>query len=98
MEVDYFKIFDEMKAKSQSPVGIVGISFYFHAKKLGKVDDTRTSYALPKLQNEDGIKDEDLPFARLAIISDSTLVSYDGPLKEKMGDRVQTPDQALQRL
>lgn len=98
IEIDYIRIFDEIKAASQSPIGLMGNKFYFYAKQLGKVDDTRSSSELPPLQNEEGIKDEDIPFARLAAISNSTLITYDGPLRKKVGGMAQEPREALQRL
>jgi len=98
IEVDYIRIFDEIKAGMQSPAIIMGSKFYFYAKELGKVDDNRISSQLPLLQDEIGIKDEDKPFARLAIASNSTLVTYDGPLRRKLGNRAQEPSVVLQGL
>jgi hypothetical protein len=98
IEVDYIKIFDQFKAGKQSPATVMGSKFYFYAKQLGKVDDSRTSSQLPHLQDETGIKSEDIPFARLASISNSTLVTYDGPLRQKLGNRAQEPHVVLRAL
>lgn len=103
-EIDsrYLKLFDELKSGSrQSPRAFNVINLYTTAKQGNKIDATRISSELPHLPDESGIKDEDREFVRLASISRSTLVTYDGPLREvlqKIGVQTASPGEALQRL
>ena len=94
IEIDYIKIFDEMK-KPQGPDTLFACKFYFDAKEIGKVDNTRTNFALSAIPDEERIKDEDLPFARLANITGAILVTYDGPLLQKLGERARLPQDVI---
>jgi hypothetical protein len=95
MEKDYIRILDEMK-KPQGPDTLLARRFYFYAKNIGKVDNTRTNDQLPAIPDEGGVKDEDLPFARLANITSATLVTYDGPLLQKLGERAKLPRDVIE--
>jgi hypothetical protein len=95
IEIDYIRIFDEMK-KTQGLGTLLASRFYFYAKKIGKVDNTRTNAELPAIADEGGIKPEDLPFARLANITGATLVTYDGPLRQKLGEHARLPRHVIE--
>jgi len=95
IENDYIRIFDEMK-KPQGPNSLLACKFYFDAEKISKVDNTRTNAELPAIADEGGVKDEDLPFARLANITGAILVTYDGPLLQKLGERAKLPRNVIE--
>jgi hypothetical protein len=95
IENDYIRIFDKMK-NPQGPDTLLAPKFYFEAEQIGKVDKTRTNTELPAVQDEGGIKPEDLPFARLANITGATLVTYDGPLLQKLGGRAKLPQDVIE--
>jgi hypothetical protein len=94
IENDYIRIFDEMK-NPQGPDTLLARSFYFYAKKISKVDNTRTNFALPTVPDEERIKNEDLPFAKLANITGAILVTYDGPLLQKLEEHARLPQDVI---
>ena len=61
IEHDFIRIFDELGNRSHGKTGLDAIKAYFNAKKMRKVDDTRSSNELPHGPREENIKDEDLP-------------------------------------
>lgn len=65
IERSYIRVFDGYRVPKAGPDTLVANKAYFQALENGYVDNSRTSADLPSLADENGIKDEDLPFARL---------------------------------
>ncbi len=98
IEREFELIFDEFKNNAQGKLTLNAITAYFNAKKIGKVDNIRSSNQLPKGTNESSIKEEDLPFARLSRLTSATLITYDIPLKEVMGENAKDPNEVLELI
>lgn len=98
MERSYIGIFESQRPVRIGPDNLVASKAYFYARANGRVDNERTSLELPPLRDEESIKDEDLPFARLVILTGGLLVTFDGPLRERLPANSAIPRDAKNRL
>jgi len=87
------------KKYPQCPPLLNSSKLYLLWKETSKVDDKRLSHELPHLNGESEIKDEDREFARLAKLTDATLVTNDDPLighGHRLGFKTMSVSDALQ--
>jgi len=96
----YLQDYEALRKKyPQAPPLLNATKLYLLWKQTGKVDDKRLSHELPRVSGESKIKDEDREFARLAKLTDATLVTNDGPLIEhghQLNFKTMTASQALE--
>lgn len=103
-EIDrrYLRLWNELKQKHpQGPNLLNCMKLYLGWKLIRKVDDSRASTQLPRLRNESKIKDEDMEFARLTMITGAILVTYDDQLIKlgrELGFAAMEPSDALRSL
>ncbi len=69
--------------------------YYSLAQGSGKVEYENSSIIAKPIPNDSKIKQDDKPFARLAVHTSSTLVSLDGPLKSALGNVVKEPKEIV---
>jgi len=98
IENEFIRIFEEFRRKPEGKPTLDAVTMYFNAKKMGKINDTRSSDTLPQSVDENGIKDEDLPFARLSRLTHATLITYDQPLRAIMGENARPPNEVLELI
>lgn len=89
----YLDVFKEIDEKRYGPICLQVPGLYSQALKANKVifkGGSEDNFA--PVPNEDGIKDEDRKYARLAYHTNSILVTYDLKLKEVFGQRAKEPN------
>jgi hypothetical protein len=91
IERKYERKFTEINNGRFGPVVFNIAQYYSMAMDRGKVEYKNESLTEKPIHNDNLIKPDDKPFARLAINTLSKLVSLDGPLKSALGDTVKEP-------
>ena len=99
----YQRLFDTLRQNPTQSARSLNIIYQYSLARhmTGKVDDSRLSTDLPELSDETCIKDEDREFSRVAGISQSILVTFDGPLLDcltRLRVKAMPPPEALALL